>query len=70
VAFAGTAPLVADLEADLAEPASFLAGAAFVVPAGDFFTAVNSTSFKDLPVTPLSALWHSGTNGPPTSTSR
>ena len=42
--------------------AAFLAGAALAVPA-DFFTAVNSTSFKDLPVTPRSALWHCGQPG-------
>jgi hypothetical protein len=31
---------------------AFLAGAALVAPAGDFFTAVNATSFKDVLVTP------------------
>ena len=49
--------------------AAFFVGAALVVPADDFFTAVNSTSLRDLPATSPSAPGHCGTAVPPTSTS-
>jgi hypothetical protein len=48
----------------LAVRAVLRAGAALVVPA-DFFTAVNSTSLRDLPVTPFPALRHCGSDVPP-----
>jgi hypothetical protein len=44
-----------------------LAGAAFLALAGDFFNAVNSTSFGDQPVAPGPA--HRGTVGTPLPTS-
>src|SRR5665213_1863152 len=48
---------------------AFLAGAAFFAPAGDFFTAVNSTSFGDEPGTPRLAHCGTETAPPPTSAS-
>jgi hypothetical protein len=55
--------------AAFADVTFFWAGVALVVPAGDFFTAVNSTSLRDLPVVPRTAPEHCGTDVPPTSTS-
>jgi hypothetical protein len=76
VFFAGTASVpevalaaVLFFGAAFDDVAVFLAGAALVVPAGDFFTAVNSTSLRDLPVVPRTAPGHCGTDVPPTSTS-
>ena len=47
----------------------FAAGAALVAPADAFFTAVNSISLADQPVTPGTVLRDRGTGVPPTSTS-
>ncbi len=49
--------------------AAFFVVAALLVPAVDFFTAVNSTSLRVLPAPPPSAPGHCGTAVPPTSTS-
>ena len=58
----------AALAVDAGLLAAFLAGAALVVPA-DFFTAVNATSLRDLPVTPDPALWTAAQDVPSTPTS-
>jgi hypothetical protein len=55
--------------AAFADVTFFRACVALVVPAGDFFTAVNSTSLRDLPVVPRTAPEHCGTDVPLTSTS-
>ena len=70
VDFLAGAALVADRLADaLAAVCAFLAGAALVAPAGDFFTAVNSTSFEGSARLSCTASGHCGTTVPPTSTS-